>query len=91
MANGQKVVLLENASATGSAKEFQGGKAMFFAEATYGGGTVKLQVSSPNGTFIDVPNVTTTANGAIACDLPRGLYKAHVATATAVYAYLVSI
>lgn len=88
-----KATLLSNASATGSAVEWKGGKTLVTAEATWGGGTVKLQVSTPNGTYVDMtsPAVSFTANGAIVVDLPPGLYKGNVATATAVYMYLISI
>ena len=84
-----KVALLENGSETGAEKEWKGGKGIFTAEATWGGGTVKLQMKLPNGTFVDVASSSMTADGYKDVDLPPGLYKAHVATATAVYAYLV--
>lgn len=82
-----RATLLENASATGSAKMWPGGRGVFMAEATWGGGTVKLQMQTPNGTFVDVASASLTANGTVAFDAPPGQIKAHVATATAVYAY----
>lgn len=91
MANSQRLSLVENASATGTGKLFKGGPATFMAEATFGGGTVKLQVQSPNGTWLDVAGGSVTAAGATAVLwLAPGLYRANIATATAVYAYLAS-
>lgn len=87
--NGFRADLLANASATGSAASFPGGRAAFLAEATFGGGTVKLQGQSPNGTWIDVTSGSLTANGFVLLELPPGQYRANVATATAVYAWLI--
>lgn len=78
-------------SSTPAAQNWKGGKGVFIAEATWGGGTVKLQAISPNGTFIDVPNVSLTANGLVAFDLPPGQIKVSIATATEVYAYAVGL
>lgn len=88
--NTQRIALVENASATGSGFSFKGGRAVFMAEATFGGGTVKLQVQSPNGTWMDISNGSLTAAGITApLYLPPGVYRANIATATAVYAYLI--
>lgn len=91
MAGTNRLDLLSNVSATGSGFGFNGGKAALYAEATWGGGTVKLQTQSPKGTWIDVPNASFTANGFVSLDLPPGQYRGNVATATAVYFSLVSI
>lgn len=88
---GGRLDLLSNASATGSALEWQGGKGTFMVEATFGGGTVKLQSQSPNGTWLDVPSCSLTANGMANFELPRGVLRANVATATAVFAYATRI
>jgi len=82
-----RATLLSNASATGSAVAWPGGRGVFMAEATWGGGTVKLQMQTPNGTWIDVDGASLTANGTKAFDAPAGQIKANVATATAVYSY----
>jgi hypothetical protein len=76
-------VLLSNASATSTPVLWPGGKGTFLASATFGGGTVKLQVMGPDGTnYIDVGTDTTlTAAGG-----GRSYIRANVATATAVYA-----
>jgi len=87
-----KVALLENGSATGDAKNWPGGVGIFTAVATWGGGTVKLQMKLPDsgsGTWVDVASASMTADGYKTFDLPPCELKAHVATATAVYAYVV--
>jgi hypothetical protein len=84
--NGGRLDLLSNASATGAGFTWPGGKGLFMVEATWGGGTVKLQIQSPNSTWIDVPSGSFTANGMFGFELPPGQIRANVATATAVYA-----
>ena len=84
---GSNTTLVSNASATGDAKSWQGGKGLFTAEATWGGGTVKLQFKTINGTWVDVDGVSLTADGTKEFELPIGEIRANVATATAVYAY----
>ena len=91
MANGYRATLAENASATGSAVHWPGGEGVFMAEATYGGGTVKLQAKSPNGTWIDVDGASTTAAGTKAFKAGAGDIRVNIATATAVYAYAVKL
>jgi hypothetical protein len=90
------ITLLSNASATGASFNWKGGKGLFMAEATWGGGTVKLTFTSLHGTEIDVKNpagtaVSLTANGMVYFELPPGQITANVATATAVYAYAIGI
>lgn len=81
------LTLLSNASATGTWLQWPGGKGAFAVEATFGGGTVKLQVKGPAGGAIDVSSATTlTAAGAGIFELPPCEIRANVATATAVYA-----
>lgn len=83
-----------NISATTSAFALRGGRYMCAASATWGGGTVKLQVLGPDdSTYLDLPTGTSfTANGtAAALDLPPGQYRVNVATATAVYFSVVRI
>jgi len=81
-------VLASNASATGAWILWPGGKGTFLASATFGGGTVKLQVMGPDGsTAIDVgANTTLTAAGGGNFELPRCYLRCNIATATAVYA-----
>lgn len=90
--NTEGKVLLSNASATGSDVFISGGMYVFMAEATFGGGTVKLQIKLPQGTYADVTSGSLTAAGmTVGLNLPPGSYRANVATATAVYASLIRI
>lgn len=60
-----KIKLLDNASATGSAKNWPGGRGHFKAVGTFGGATLTLQELGPDDTtWIAVgPDVTLTAAG----------------------------
>lgn len=88
----QSVVLLENAgTGNGGDKIWPGGKAAFMAEATFGGGSVKLQIKLPQGTYADIASASLTAAGIYVTDLPAGTYRAVATTATAVYARLAGI
>ncbi len=70
--------------------KWMGGRGTFMAEATFGGGSVKLQYKTPNGTFVDIgTGGSLTANGLIGFELPPGELKVVVVTATAVYAYVI--
>lgn len=73
------IVLLENASATGAERDWPGGRGAFYAEGNFGGATVKLQVESPNGSWLDVgTDVTLTSPGVGGFELPRGGIRASV-------------
>ena len=92
MARRANIRLIENDVAAATSYDWQGGQGMFTAEATWGGGSVRLQVQTLNGTWVDVGSDTTmTANGAAGFSLPAGKIRALVATSTAVYAYVVGI
>jgi hypothetical protein len=68
-----RINFAENATTgNGTAFQYPGGKAKFFLEADFSvvGGAVKLQMQSPQGTWIDVPNTNFTANGMLDLDLP---------------------
>lgn len=73
----------------------QGGRYSVMAQATFGGGSVKLQATLPDGTtYISVGSSTdfTAANTAlVVVELPPGSYKATITTATAVTMTLVRI
>jgi hypothetical protein len=85
---GYNLTLAANASADGAAVQWTGGHGFFTAEATFGGGTVKLQFKTLNGTWIDVPGASLTAAGAKEFYAPAGELRASIATATGVYAYV---
>lgn len=78
--------LLSNASATGTPTTWAGGRGVFCAVGTFGGGSVTLQYLGPDGSTWLTAATALTANGLIAFELPPGQIRAAVATATAVYA-----
>jgi hypothetical protein len=90
MTNGQRLDLAVNVSSTSGSQIWPGGRGVFMVEATWGGGTVKLQIQDPQGTWIDVPSASFTANGMMNFDLPPGQIQASITTATAVYAYAIA-
>lgn len=85
------LTLANGVSATGPSYMWGGGPGTFSVEATFGGGTVTLQVQTGNGTWVAVGADTTfIANGIAGFLLPKGaMIRALIATATAVYAYAV--
>lgn len=81
------VELLSNASATSSAKQWPGGKGVFSAKATFGGGSVALQFQLPDSTtWVTPTDGSLSADGGFVFELPPCYIRAAVATATAVYA-----
>lgn len=78
--------LLNNASASSPAFQWDGGRGVFSVVATFGGGNVQLQYLGPDGsTWLNV-GASLTANGLAAFELPPGRIRAAVTTATGVYA-----
>lgn len=90
MAGSDRIDFLLNGTGTSSKFYFKGGKVAFIAEGTFSSQLVKLQIISPHGTAIDVPNASLSANGMAVVEIPQGQYQA-VATATAVYCSMVSV
>ena len=89
---GKVYTLARASSVTGGQVWWPGGAGMFSAEATFGGGTVKLQTLTINGTWIDVgPDVTLTAAGAGGFVLPPSYIRCNIATSTVVYAYAIQM
>ena len=87
---------VQNVSATPATFNLLGGKYAVTAEATWGGGSAKLQIQSPKlgpaATFISVNSSTDfAANGFFVLDLPAGTYQITIATATAVYLSIVGL
>jgi hypothetical protein len=89
MANSKRSDLLANAGVgNGPDVRWTGGKGVFMVESTaFGGGAVKLQIKSPNNTYIDVPGATLSANGTIGIEQPAGILRAVSTLATAVFAW----
>lgn len=79
---------LENASATSATFNWPGGTLFVVADATFGGGsvTVEMRVPTLNGVQWMVLN-TFTVKGSWSLRLPPCDIRIGVATATAVYAY----
>jgi hypothetical protein len=82
---------MESGTGNGTDKVVQGGHYAFMAEATFSGGTVKLQIKLPQGTYADVPSVTLSAAGVVNAFLPPGTYRAVATTATAAFARIARI
>jgi len=93
MASGGRTDLLSNASATGNAAQWPGGKGIFIGEGTFSGSTLTLQVVSPNGTSINVAGVSLTANGTADFNLPPGQIKGALTggTPSAMFAWAVQV
>lgn len=73
-----------NISATTGTFYLVGGAYGVTVHATFGGGSVKLQRLSTDGsTYVDVQSFT--ADGYASLNLPDGTYKIAVTTATGVY------
>lgn len=89
MSNGIRLDLALNSVIQTTDLRWVGGEGYLLAEATWGGGNVKLQQLSPNGTYLDIPSATLSANGMVAFKAPPGILKLVITTATAVYAYAV--
>lgn len=87
-------LIVNDAAATAGSidTKWMGGRGWFVVEAgAWGGGSVKLQFRSPNGTYIDIDatNLSLTANGVYGFEAPPGELRAVRATATGVYAYAI--
>lgn len=91
----QRTTLLSNASATGSAVMWNGGRGQLQVSGTFGGATVTLQILGPDGaTYLSVgADAALTDVGVVNFDLPPGLIRAHVASGSpsALYALVSSV
>jgi hypothetical protein len=85
---GPNLTVASNLAADSTAVQWEGGRAVVTAEATFGGGTVALQFKSLNGAWVGVDNGSFTAAGSKLVYVPRGEVRVAITTATAVYAYL---
>lgn len=92
MAGNKRLDFFSNSAAGNStALEWRGGLMAFYAEATWGGGSVKLQFQSPLGTWIDFPSGSLSANGMLILNVPPAQVRAVGATASAIYCSGISI
>jgi hypothetical protein len=71
--------------------QLEGGYYILSASATWGGGSVTLQIVGPDGSTLISTALTLTANGQVGGYLPPGTYQITVTTSTAVYAVVQSV
>lgn len=77
--------------------DWPGGDGVFFAEGTFGGGNIKLEGQTRNGTAVGISQYATTspisltANGMANFRFPQGKIRVTVTTATGVYASVVQV
>ncbi len=86
-AESQTKVLASNASAT-TGWEYPPGDGQFIvtAVASWGGGTVKLQIEAADGSAIDIPDTSSTADNTFRVFMSRkDRIRVNIATSTAVY------
>ena len=86
-----EAVKFENIAATTSAFTLNGGEYVFTVTATFGGGSVGVEVLGGNGSSWLLVATALTAAGFATYKLPPGQYRVVIATATAVYASLVRV
>jgi hypothetical protein len=87
-ASGADGIYIVNGSASSALTGLLGGEYSISVTATFGGGSVTLQMLSLDGSSLItvLPAITISGFGSI--DLPPGQYQLTVTTATAVYAAL---
>lgn len=91
MFNGVEKQVWSNISATPASFTLRGGQYALTATASWGGGSATLQRLAPDGTTYVTCLTALTVDGYATVNLPSGTYRLAVATATALYADLVSI
>lgn len=89
--NGAESFIESNISANSGQINLNGGKYGLTASATWGGGNAVLQRLSADGSTYVPVHTQFTANGYVAVDIPPGIYRVSVTTATAVYFEIVKI
>lgn len=91
----QQLKLAESNTAVVSL-EWRGGLGMFTGEASVFG-TIALQIQTPNGTWVGIPNYATTtpvslsANSSAIFNAPVGQIRAVLTGTTAAFAYAIGI
>jgi hypothetical protein len=93
MATAVDAVEFSNISATTAAFKLKGGYYLVGAVATFGGGSVELQILGPDQTTwlsASTPLKLTSA-GTISGYLPPGQYRFTIVTATAVFASVAGV
>jgi len=84
------LTLLENSGAATSAeKDWGGGYGCLFGEGSFGGGTLRLEAQTPNGTWVAVGATTTlSANGLGGFFLPECKIRVVATLGTGFFAYV---
>jgi hypothetical protein len=80
-----------NIAATTPAFSLKGGTYGLTVSATFGGGSVQLQVQSLDGSTWINAGAAIVANGFVSQALPPGTFRLAITTAVAVYAALTSV
>jgi len=91
MSNKIENIQFTNISANTAPFTLRGGNYGITVSATFGGGSVTLQRLATDGTTYVTCVTAFTAAGYASANLPSGTYRLTIATATAVYADVVSI
>lgn len=91
MFNGVEKQVWPNISATPASFTLRGGQYALTATASWGGGSATLQRLAPDGATYVTCLTALSADGYATVNLPSGTYRLAVATATALYADLVSV
>jgi hypothetical protein len=86
-----EVKSFNNISATPPSFTLHGGSYGMTVNATFGGGSVTLQRQVPDGTTFVTVITAFTASGYASANLPSGLYRILITTATGVSVDVVSI
>jgi hypothetical protein len=81
----------DNISATTAQFQLYGGRFGIVAHGTWGGGSATLEVLADDNTTWVVAATALTADGTALVDLPPGVYRWAVATATALYLSLIRV
>ena len=89
--NKREIVTFSNISATPASFSLEGGFYGMQASATWGGGSVTLNRLSNDGSTWVSTGTSFLANGFTTAYLMSGTYQVAIATATAVYAEIISI
>ena len=97
MASRQSLTLMSNGLGSGTAFEWRGGDGLLTAVATWGGGSLVLQIQDAAGNWVGLNHACTTtaisltASGSAYFRAPIGMIRVVATTATAVYAYATGI
>jgi hypothetical protein len=79
----EAILLLSNATATGTGKAAGPGDYCFAVDGTFSSTTVALEMQSPDGSsWLAIEDASFTAEGAVIVTLPRTVVRASVTSGT---------